>query len=122
MFSSRVQPRRPDREQHQVGHDALARFERDRGAPRLAVRDLDALDGLAEAEGHVGAAHLVDQLVDDLAIEELERTVALVDQRHLHAERREHRRVLDADDAAADDGQRPRQGLQIADLIAGDDD
>ena len=36
-----------------------------------------------------------DELVDDLAVEELERPVAPLDQRDLDAERGEHRRVLD---------------------------
>ena len=74
-----------------------------RGGPSLIS---SVLDGLAEAELDVPLAHLVNQLVDDLGVDELERPVALVDDRDFHAERREHRRVLDADHAGADDGER----------------
>ena len=79
-----------------------------RGGPSLTS---SFCDGLAEAELHVALSHLVNQLVDDLGVDELERSVALVDDRHLDAERREHRRVFDADDAGADHGERSREAL-----------
>ena len=47
----------------------------------------------------------------DLAVEERQHAVALVDDGHLGAERAEHRRVLDADHAGADDGHRARHAL-----------
>jgi hypothetical protein len=43
------------------------------------------------------------ELVHDLGVHELERPVAAVDHRDLDAERREHRCVLDADNAGPDD-------------------
>ena len=66
---------------------------------RRSVVDLDVLHRFATAEDDVVLAHLMDQLVHDLVIEELERPRPLVDDRHLYAERGEHRGVLDADDA-----------------------
>ena len=50
----------------------------------------------------------MDQLVDDLAIEELERPLALVDDGHLHAERGKHGGVLDADHPGTDHRQGAR--------------
>ena len=74
-------------------------------------RHRDLLDGAAEADGHAAVAHLVDEIVDDLAVDEVEDGVARLDQRHRHVERREDRRIFDADHAAADHRQRARQGL-----------
>ena len=62
----------------------------------------------------------MNELVHDLGVHELERPVALVHHRHLDAERGEHRRVLDADHARADDRQRSRQPGQTADVVARD--
>src|SRR5262245_14326852 len=67
-------------------------------------------------------AHLVDQLVDDLAIHELQRLLAALDQSHLNPERREHRRVLDADDAGAHHDQGARQLADPDDVVTGDHD
>ena len=79
------------------------------GGPSATSMDSDRF---AEAERDVAIAHLVDQLVDDLVVEELERPLAPLDERDPHAERGEHRGVLDADDAGADDGHRARQLLR----------
>ena len=54
-------------------------------------------------------------------VEELERPRPLIDHRHLHAERGEHRRVLDADHARADDDHRPRQLFEAEDRVGGRD-
>jgi hypothetical protein len=62
------------------------------------------------------------ELVDDLAVEELQQAVAPLDQGHAHAHRGEDRRVLDADDAGADDGEGPRQVRQAHDVVRGEDD
>ena len=53
-----------------------------RGA-RGPSRQLDRRHRLAEAESDVPLPHLVDQLVHDLGVDELERPVAPLDQRHL---------------------------------------
>jgi len=63
----------------------------------------------------------VHQLVHDLAIEELEGPLALLDDRHLGAELREHRGVLGPDDPGADDRQRPGHRLQADDVVARED-
>ena len=111
------------REQHHVGDDALARLEvQHRLARRL--RRPPSTDSTASPKRKVTLrlAHLVDQLVDDLAVEELERPLAPLDQRHGDAERGEHRRVLDADHAGADHGERARQLLQPHDVVGVEDD
>ena len=41
----------------------------------------------------------MDQFVDDLAVDELQRTGPFVYHGHLHVERGKHRRVLDPNDA-----------------------
>ena len=110
-----------DREERHIGDDALARFERQHRAARRSVADLELLHGFAKSELDVPLSHLVNQLVDDLGVDELERPVAPVDDRDLDAERGEHRRVLDADHAGADDGERARKPLEAADLVARDD-
>ena len=69
---------------------------------------LDAGDLLAEAERDVAPAQQVLQRDRDLVVDVGEQAVARVDERHARADRREHRRVLDADHAGADDGHRPR--------------
>ena len=51
---------------------------------------------------------MVLERLDDLGVAELEQPPALLDDRHLGAERGEHRGVLDADHAGADDHQRGR--------------
>ena len=85
------------------------------GGSRLTAERLHAL---AEPERDVALAELVQQLVDDLAIEELERPLAALDQRHLNADGGEHRRVLDADHAGADHGQVRGSFLRFDELVA----
>ena len=60
-------------------------LEQDDRAPGPCRVDRDRGDRLAEAESDVAIAHLVHQLVDDLAVEELERPLALLDDRDLDA-------------------------------------
>ena len=62
----------------------------------------------------------MDQLVDDLGVDELERTVAPVDHRDLDAERGEHRCVLDADHPCADHGEGAGKPAQGADFVTRD--
>ena len=83
--------------------------------------DDDLLDRAAQPDRHAAVAHLVDEVVDDLAVDEIEDGVARLDQRHRHVERREDRRIFDADDAAADDGQRARQPVEFQHLVAVED-
>jgi hypothetical protein len=110
------------RVEHHVGDEALAGLEVQDGLARRAVGHLDRLHGLAEAERDVARAHLVEQLVDDLAVEELEGPLPPLDQRHRHAEGGEDRGVLDADDARADHGECPRELLQLHHVVGVQDD
>ena len=68
---------------------------------------------------HVALAHLVDH---SSTISESRNSSGRSRRRRWSlrcAQRREHRRVLDADDAARHDGQRARDPRQLADVIAG---
>ena len=80
----------------------------------LVLDDLDAADALAEPQGDPVLAQMMAQRVGDLGVDERQQPVALVDQRHPHAERGEDAGVLAADDAGADHRQRPRQPVEIA--------
>ena len=68
--------------------------------------DGDVGDVLAEAERAVQLAQAVRERLGDLVVHEVEEARPLVDDRDLDAEGREHRGVLDADDAGADDDER----------------
>ncbi len=105
------------REQHRIGHESLPGLEVEDRAQRSALGHRERLHALPQAEGDVALSELVHELVDDFAIEELERPLATLDQGDLHADRREHRRVLDADHAGSDDRQSPGQRLEIYELV-----
>ena len=60
----------------------------------------------------------MDEVVDDLAIDEVEDRLARLDQRHRDVEGREDGRILDTDDPTADDGQRPGQAFELQHLVA----
>ena len=85
------------------------------------VQPLEAADLLAESQRHAVLPHLVDQRIDDLEVDEAQQSRPLVDHGDPDAERGENGRVLEADDACADDNQRARQFLQGQDLVAGED-
>ena len=105
------------REEDGIGHQSLAGLEVEDRAQGRALGHGERLHAFTEPEGDVALAELVHQLVDDLAIEELERPLAALDQGHLHADRGEHRRVLDADHTGAHHRQRSRQLLEGHELI-----
>ena len=81
----------------------------------------DLLDRAAQPDRHAAVAHLVDEIVDDLAVDEIEDGVARLDQRHRHVERGKDRRIFDADDAGADHRQRARQTVELQHLVAVED-
>ena len=62
----------------------------------------------------------MNELIDDLRVHELERSLTFVDDRDLDAERGEHRSVFDADDAGAHDGERSREPRERTDVVARD--
>src|SRR5215468_3476778 len=66
--------------------------------------------------------HLVDELLDNLAVQELERPLPLLDERDGNAQRREHRGVLDSDNTAAHYGHGPGNLLEVDHVVARDDD
>ena len=112
----------PGREEHDVGREAFARLEANDRPPGRPVRDLDRLDRLAQAKRHVAMPHLVDELLDNLAVQELERPLPLLDERDGNAQRREHRGVLDSDNTAAHYGHGPGNLLEVDHVVARDDD
>ena len=61
--------------------------------------------------------HRAAQALADLGVEERQEARAALDERHLHVHRREHRRVLAADDAAADDEHRLREAIDLEDGV-----
>ena len=101
--------------EHHFGADAAAIRKRHLGE---ILSRLHLLDAAAQPDGHAAVAHLVDEVVDDLAVDEIENRVARLDQRHRHVERRKDGGVFDADDAGADHRQRTRQLRQFEHLVA----
>ena len=110
-------------EEHHVGDDALAGLEGE-APPSSAGLSAISMDSTASPNRNVTfrAAHLVEQLVHDLAVEELERPVAPLDQGHRDPERGEDRRVLDPDDPAPTTTKRAGKLLQPDHVVAGQDD
>src|SRR5262249_40746401 len=104
-----------------VGHDALARFEQQRGAPGRTLGDVEALDHLTKPEDHAALPHLMHQLVHDLVVEELEEALPLLDQRDRYAERREHRGVREPDRPGAHHRDGPWQAAHVQDVVARED-
>ena len=90
-------------EQHHLRADA-PRVVEDRHRPAHAI-DFHMVDLASHPKVDAALAQLVGELLDDLAIDELQKVVARLDDRHRDVERREDRRVLQADDAGADDGE-----------------
>ncbi len=88
-----------------VRGDPLAALER---RDRASVVALDGRHDLAEAEHEPLVAKVVPKPFDDLVVAEVEHRRPALDDRDLRAERREHRGVLDPDDAGADDDDRRR--------------
>lgn len=75
-----------------------------RDGPTLRV-DLDRFDLDAEPQLHAALAQFVHELLDDLAIDELEELLAQVDQGDRHVHRRKDGGIFEPDDAGADDGE-----------------
>ncbi len=96
-------------EQDDVGNQVLAGCQAQQPLPVAVTNGFDLLDGIATTKDDVAPAHLVNQLVANLMVQELERPRALIDHRDLYPQRGKHRGVFDADDAGADHGHRPRQ-------------
>ena len=64
---------------------------------------------------------MVAELVGDLLVDERQQPLALVDQSYPNAERGEDAGVFAADDAGPNDGQCPRQPIEIKNVVAGED-
>jgi hypothetical protein len=95
--------------EHDVGGDPLP--ARELGQCPLAV----ALDGghfFAQAEDDSQVAQVVLQTLRYLGVAEVEQARPLLDKRDLPTERGEHRGVLDADDARADDENGRRDSVE----------
>jgi hypothetical protein len=85
--------------------DDLATLEVGHDAPAVLAPDAGHL--LAKPESRALGSHLVREGFDDLAVDEVQKGRPLLDHRHRHAERGEHRGELQADDSRADDDQGP---------------
>ena len=70
-----------------------------------------------QVQGDAECAHRVREPLPHLRVQERQQAGARVDQVHLHAERREHARVLAADHAAPDHGHRPREAVDAQDPV-----
>ena len=99
---------------HRLGGDLLAAGQ---GGDGACGADVDGGHLLAEAERHRQVAQVEPQRLDDLGVAEVQHRVALLDDGDLGAQRGEHRRVLDADHAGADDHHRRRDRLQVEDPV-----
>lgn len=84
--------------------------------------DVHGLDGFAEPEQDAAVAHLMDQLVDDLSIQEFQRAFAPIDDGDVHAKCGEHGCIFNADYAAADHDHAAWDFLNLEDIVAVDDE
>ena len=94
----------------QLGEDAVAVFV-----------EAHLHDFLAQAKYRAQLTQLEAQALDDLAVDKVQQRRPLVEQRDLHAQGREHRRILQADDAGADHDQLARQLFQFVHLVGIED-
>ena len=94
----------------QLGEDAVA-----------IVIEAHLHDLLAQPKHRPELAQLEAQALYDLAIDEVQQRGTLVEQRDLHAQRGEHRRILQSDDARAHDDQLARQIFQFVYLVGVED-
>ena len=108
----------PGRVEHRLGRDALAALEHDQ---RAALVALDGLDRLAEAEDHAEVAQRELQRAHDLRVAERQQLAPRVDHGDLGADGGEHRGVLDADHAGADDDERLRDLGEVEDAVGVED-
>jgi hypothetical protein len=88
--------------------------------PALLV-DLDALDLDAEPELDAALAQVVDEFLDDLAIDEIEKLLTRLDHRHRHVHRGKDRGVFDADHPGTDHRQAARHMRLGGDVVAVED-
>ena len=84
-----------------------------------AIVNFNLGDFLAEAKDRSLAAHVIAKGFNDFAVHKIEQYGPLLDQSHFNAHGREHGSVLEADHAAADDDQFPRNFVHLKKLIAG---
>ena len=82
-----------------------------------AVVLVDADHLLPEPEDDVQVAQVVAERLDDLGVAEVEQLGPGLDDRHPRSERREHRRVLDADHPRPDDQERIGDLLEVQDAV-----
>ena len=125
LYSRSVEPERigrappADAVEGLVGDDLLAagEMQSDMVAVIVVVR-LDRRHGFAEMKNRPVRAQVIDERLDDLPVDERQQLGARVDERDADAERGEHARVLETDDAGADDRNRPREVLDAQEIVA----
>ncbi len=93
----------------EAGQDAAFRIGSDRN------------DFLAQPERRAALAHEVHQCVDHLAVHEVEHGRPGLDHGDLDVQRRNHRRVLETDDAGSDDDDLSRKRRALKQLVGIDD-
>ena len=98
-----------------VDLEDLAALERD--AQRPARHALDRFDGVAQHDLVPAALERRLHAGRHLAVEPAEQVAATLDDDDGRAERREQAGVLAADDAAAHDGQRGRDAIEVEDRV-----
>jgi hypothetical protein len=83
----------------------------------VVTRPLDRADGGAHAHDEVAVAQIVGEFLDQLAVDEIEKAAARLDQRDRNVERVEDGGIFDADHAGADHREAARQRRQVDDLV-----
>jgi hypothetical protein len=78
-------------------------------SPAMIAVERDAIEAASAQEVAARLTQLGQEVLDQLLIHEAERTLPLVDDRHLHPERCEDGRVLASEHARAQHHQRLRQ-------------
>ena len=110
------------RDEHHLGDQELAALQLQQRLLPIPASDLQALEPVATPEGDIHLTQLVDELINDLMVEELQGSRALVHDGHLQSQGREHGGVLDANDTGTHDHHRSRQALEIQQAVGGDCD
>ena len=104
------------REEQHLAHDDAAVVEPTR-QHTAAFGRIDARDRGAEPHRHVAVAEVMRELLDQLAIDEVEERGPRLDQRHRDVEGAEDRRIFDPDHTGPDHRHAAGQARQIDDLV-----
>ncbi len=102
--------------QQRVAHHPLLAHQHRRDA---SIRQLfHAFDFFIQSHGYAPVAHVVGQRFHHFGVRKFQQSRTLLHNRHTHAQRGEHARVLHADHATAHHDQRFRNLCHVQNLIA----